>query len=129
EVPSLAGQVTAPSQPVIITPFRTLSMVPRSNDLSFTWSGGGAGELRVSLAVPQMLSTPGVECAFASNTGAGAIPTAALRTLPAGQGFLVTSVVSESDLQAGTWKVALTATTGTVDMNGNAWDQLSVILQ
>jgi hypothetical protein len=129
EVPAFGGQVTAPAQPTILVPARTQTRLQRAQDLALQWTGGGAGELRVSIAVPQMTSTPGIDCAFPANLGVGSIPSAALQTLPAGSGFLSASVVSESDVFAGDWQVAVTATTGTLDQAGNAWDQIGITLQ
>jgi hypothetical protein len=129
EVPAFAGLVAAPSQITIVKPLHTQFTVPRARDLALSWTDGGAGELRVSLSVQLMTSTPGIDCAFAANLGSASIPTAALQTLPAGMGALSLSVVSESDLNAGEWQVALTATTGTLDQTGNAWDQIGVNVQ
>src|SRR4051812_14551963 len=129
EVPAFGGEVTAPAQLVISKPAHTQLRLQRVEDLALGWTGGGAGELRVSLAVQQMTSTPGVDCAFAANLGGGIIPSAALQTLPSGSGVLTLSVVSESDVAAGDWQVAITATTGTVDAAGNPWDQVGVNLQ
>ena len=118
EVPAFSAQVTAPASPVITSPSRGAATVSRMQDLSLAWTGGGAGELRVSLSVSQMTGTSGIDCAFPASLGAAAVPKAALQMLPAGSGLLSLSAVAESDLFTGGWQVSVTATTGTLDSQG-----------
>jgi hypothetical protein len=125
EVPSFMGLVTAPSEPTLSQPIT--QPISRNADYGLSWSDGGAGQLRVSLTVPQMNGNPGIDCTFPAAAGAGAIPAQALSMLPSGQGIMSFSIISTSDFPAGDWQVELAATTGLL-VGGVPYDQVSVIL-
>jgi hypothetical protein len=127
DVPAFTGVVTAPEEPTVRAPLP--SQAPRSQDLTLSWTGGGAGEVRLSLSVPQMMANPGLDCSFSAAGGSAVIPSAALQTLPAGQGYFSLSVVSESAIWAGEWQVTLSATTGVLTTTGQPYEQGGVILK
>jgi hypothetical protein len=128
EVPAFDGQVTAPAEPTV-SALKQNAMLFRNHDLSLSWTGGGAGTLRLSLSTQQPMSSAGFDCVFPAGDGAGTVPTQALELLPAGYATLTLSAVSESLATAGGWQVQLDATTGAVAADGMPLDTLNVILQ
>jgi hypothetical protein len=127
EVPAFMNLVTAPPEPTVSA--QLPSPLSRNQDLPLGWSGGGAGQLRVSVSVQQAMTSAGLECSFSSSAGAGAIPAQALQMLPAGQAVFGFTVVSANDFFAGAWQVELAATTGVLLPAGTPYDQAYVILQ
>jgi hypothetical protein len=128
EVPAFDGQVTAPAEPTV-SALKQNAMVFRNHDFALSWTGGGAGTLRLSLSTQQPMSSAGFDCVFPAGDGAGIIPTQALELLPAGYATLSLTALSESFVTAGAWQVQLDVTTGAVAADGTPVDTLNVILQ
>jgi hypothetical protein len=133
EVPAFATQVIAPSPPTLTSPSGNSSIpVSRSQDLKFTWTGGGSGQLRFQMQVmPQSMtdSPAGLDCSWPVGDGSGAIPAAALQMMPKGSGQGVLSALSASTVAAGAWTVQIAATTSPTHPDGSSYQFASLLLQ
>jgi hypothetical protein len=123
EVPAFSVTVTAPSQPQLAS---LPQAAVRTRDLSLSWSGGGAGELRVALTA----QTAALECSFAAGGGAGKVPAGALALLPVGPVTLTFSAVSETPAAVAGWDVRAAATATLIDAStGSEVSSATIMLQ
>jgi hypothetical protein len=106
-VAPVGGDISSPPPPAQGQPL----LIDRTQDLVFTWTKGGAGDITVAFG-PFAPSNVGVGCTFASGAGTGTIPKAVLAALPAGQGgFFELGAGSSQYLNAGDWSVSVGVTT------------------
>jgi hypothetical protein len=111
-VPAFAETLDAPSDVVFTSPQPSISLVsvPRGGDLAIAWTGGGKGEVAVSLTVETSATTHSITCAFASAAGGAKIAAAVLAKLPAGSGILLAYTRGFKQVTAGGWRLNLSAT-------------------
>ncbi|HEY2743927.1 MAG TPA: hypothetical protein VGL86_04875 [Polyangia bacterium] len=115
--PASSTMVQAPSPPTLTMPSQPpLYTISRSSDFAFAWTGGGPGQFVVAVQTSPSSIAPGtqfgsVSCTFAVSAGSGAIPSAALAVLPAGNAMLTFAVANQAINVVGDW--AFTARVGT----------------
>lgn len=110
DVPAFSKSLVMPSRATITSPSKPAAaaslVVPRGQDYSVTWSGGGSGKVQVALftlgTVPQRLI-----CYFDASAGDGKVPTAALAMLSAGAGSFAMATTAFMEVDAGDWAVQL----------------------
>jgi hypothetical protein len=111
EIPAFEAMITAPQHLEITAPLYTLGMpldVDRASDLTLTWTGTSAGQLRVRFSGPQELPMPQitVTCHFDPAAGTATIPAAALSQIePAGTGTVSVDTVSSTEVTVAGWGI------------------------
>jgi hypothetical protein len=94
EIPAHTEQLVAPDAVEVESPtLASLSVIDRSEDLTLSWSGTGAGEVEIRLIdfASQMVAT----CTFPSGSSSGAIPTEVLQLLPPTNEAVVQVIVAD----------------------------------
>jgi hypothetical protein len=130
EVGAFHATVTAPQQPTITAPDGTQPIsVAKGQDLTFTWSGGASGVLRVQMTQPTTSGAPGLDCTFPLAGGSGKIPSNALGVFATGQASIGLSVASTAQPGDGDWQVQVAATTVPLLPNGEGFAVSNVNLQ
>jgi hypothetical protein len=125
DVPPFTITTTAPSQITVTAPRidNGAVKIDRNADLSVTWSGGGAGEVVLSLMPP--LGSPtgaaGVVCRFPAMRGWGGVRQDAFAYMLTGSGAIYLRVTSSADLAAGDTAVSLEADTAALSPDGLAF--------
>ena len=129
-VKAFTAMVTMPLQPTISAPDANApATVGHGQDLPFAWSGGGSGDLHVSVAQTSTSGTPGIDCFWPAADGAGNIPSAALSLFAVGSVSLSLSVLSSSMLTVGDWQIEVVASTGPLQPSGASYQSSSATLQ
>jgi hypothetical protein len=122
--------VAAPKQPTITSPDGTQPIsVAKGQDLTFNWTGGGSGVLRVEMTQATTGGAPGLDCSFMLDAGSGKIPSDALGVFATGQANVVLGVASQSQPGDGDWEVQVSATTVPLLPNGEGFSLATVNLQ
>ncbi len=102
-------------------------MLPRANDVVFSWTGATIEEVVIILGTLATNDPTEVECRFAGSTGTGAVPAAALALLPSGQGYFSVAGSVQKRLAVGDWSVTLRAESDAVlPGNGLAYGELDL---
>lgn len=125
EVPAFEGTLRAPTAVQLSEPKPqadgAFAMTPTA-DQTFRWSGGTAGTAVVIAFESNDAGSPGLDatCTFDAAAGAGVVPGAVLAKLAALDKAvaLSLSVVGESEVPAGDFKVTLTARTALAPSRG-----------
>jgi hypothetical protein len=112
EVPAFAAQVVAPARARVTAPQCPQGTCPetsKSVGFAVSWTGGSG-----DVAVKVISSGVRVECLYSASAGSGAVPPAALATLPAGMALLYVSTQSRVTVQAGAFPVKVSAEESTI---------------
>jgi hypothetical protein len=118
DLPSFGPQMLiTPSEIVLTAPACSGGSCPdldRTTDLSFTWTGGGAGNVLVSFETLATAQAVFLQCRFPAVTGSGTVPAALLGKLdkagdPGVTGFVAISPSNSVDFLVGTLPAKLTA--------------------
>jgi len=107
-VPAFSGTLTAPGKPTLTSPLPQQGkvLVDRSRAFAFTWTGGGSGDVWITMSAN---GTRSISCRFAASSGSGSIPSDVLGALPAGMGSFGLSGLATTTKDAGDWEVTLQA--------------------
>jgi hypothetical protein len=102
-------------------------MLPRANDVVFSWTGATTEEVVIILGTLATNDPTEVECRFPGSAGTGAVPAAALALLPSGQGYFSVAGSVQKRLAVGDWSVTLRAESDAVlPGNGLAYGELDL---
>ncbi len=106
-VGAFAASVVAPTVPTV-TSWVAAPVIDRSSPFQVRWSTGGPGVIEVTLADATFVHL--VSCRFDRQALTGALPAAALQSLPAGAGRLDVVVAGVANVRVGDWEVEFDAT-------------------
>jgi hypothetical protein len=117
-VPAFSGAVSAPPDITLTAPVfgaNTYVTISRATDLAVTWTGGGAGNVRITFGTTHTGSFTGVQCVVPQGPGAAAIPAAVLGKLAKADGATILGSfavvpLNDTNLKAGDFDVILRAT-------------------
>jgi hypothetical protein len=112
DVPAFTAHATAPARVTVTAPAAGMLTLPRSADLTVTWTNGGAGEVHLTLDADPSAPLQGssLDCRFPSSAGTATVPSAALQLLPAGHAQLQIATGAPIDLQAGDYALQISVT-------------------
>jgi hypothetical protein len=102
-----AVALTSPSWP---GPGESLA-IDRSQDMVFSWDNGGSGDVQVMISTVAGSKTATLTCKFKAADGGGTISAATMgKLVPTSTGSISVSAVSSTVVNAGDWKVTVSAT-------------------
>jgi hypothetical protein len=106
--PAFSGALTAPGKPTLTSPLPQQGkvVVDRSRDFAFAWTGGGSGDVWITMSAN---GTKAIACRFAASAGSASIPAAVLGALPAGTGSFGLNGLATTTKDVGDWEVTLQA--------------------
>jgi hypothetical protein len=112
DVPAFTKTITAPTKATITAPPKPSASspflnIPRGQDFSVSWSGGGTGLVQVALNSNN--ADQRLFCRFEANAGTGKVPAAALATLPQGNGGFAMASIAHNVFETGDWAIEASA--------------------
>jgi len=137
DLPAHEATLTAPAAVALVSPDLDEPVtIDRNGPLALAWSGGGAGRVRVAVAVTflegsDIKRTANLTCSFPASAGAGSVPASLLGAMPAttptDYGSISVDVTSETSVVAGDYVTGFYATAmATAPMGGQAATQAFV---
>jgi hypothetical protein len=134
DIPAHEATLIAPSAVVVSSPDLDEPVtIDRNGPLALAWSGGGAGRVRVVVAVTflegsDVKRTANLTCSFPASAGSGSVPASLLGAMPAttptDYGSISVDVTSEVRVVAGDYVTGFYATAmATAPMGGQAATQ------
>jgi hypothetical protein len=124
QVPSFNGKVGTPDSVTVTSPSGASIDVPRTKPLAFAWTGGGTGEVKVTIVA----GTAALSCHFPSAVHAASVPASALNLLSAGLGSIAVTVEVSTQVTAGDYDVKISSVTDALGPTG-AFANFSANLQ
>jgi hypothetical protein len=131
-VPAFATMVTTPGKVTVTAPTPTVMgiqsslTIERTRDLAFSWMGGGAGNVMISISADASVGPGGgltqAVCTFVATAGNGAIPAQALASFPMnGSGSFTVTTINSAMVTAGAWHIDVVATSAAVVSDGTLY--------
>lgn len=122
-VSAFSASVMPPSPMVVALPpvsSGAKRQVNRTQPLSVTWTGASAGSVVISLQT-NLPYTAYVICTVPASDGNATIVPSVLAHLTPGEGFLMVSQQSTTEVQAGDWPISVVAATNSLTSDGGVW--------